>query len=87
MRGTESSDRPLHQAVRSRLPCRRSDRQKGELVDWNAITLYILGAFGVISLAATLLTSLVRQLPELVDAVRTALSSLRGPGGQDGDDS
>lgn len=56
-------------------------------MDWNAITLYILGAFGVISLAATLLTSLVRQLPELVDAVRTALSSLRGPGGQDGDDS
>jgi hypothetical protein len=48
-------------------------------MDWNSITLFVLGAFGILSLFVTMLTSLARQLPELANALRAAWSSFRRP--------
>lgn len=48
-------------------------------MDWNSITLFVLGAFGILSLLVTMLTSLARQLPELANALRAAWSSFRRP--------
>ncbi|MGW5129462.1 hypothetical protein ACWEQ7_36535 [Streptomyces sp. NPDC004069] len=51
-------------------------------MDWNAITVTVLAVFGVLSLFVTLLTQLVNQLPDLIKAVRRALSALK-PGDDD----
>lgn len=48
-------------------------------MDWNSITLFVLGAFGILSLFVTMLTSLARQLPELANALRAAWSAFRRP--------
>ncbi|MFJ8628177.1 MULTISPECIES: hypothetical protein [Kitasatospora] len=50
-------------------------------MDWNALTLFLLAAFGVLGLVVTQLTALVKQLPELVDALRKLRESFRGRGG------
>lgn len=55
-------------------------------MEWNSLTLYVLGLFGLLSLVATLLTSFFKQVPELADAVRAAWRSLRGERRRDEED-
>ncbi|MFF7868976.1 hypothetical protein ACFZCT_21300 [Streptomyces qaidamensis] len=52
-------------------------------MDWNSLTLTVLAVFGLLSLVVTLLVQLIKQLPELIRAVREMLSALKPDG--DGD--
>ncbi|WP_406349831.1 hypothetical protein [Streptomyces sp. NBC_00658] len=56
-------------------------------MDWNSITLYVLGFFGLLSLVVTLLTSLIGQVPDLAAVIRAAGRSLKGERDDDSDDS
>ncbi|MEV7925991.1 hypothetical protein [Kitasatospora sp. NPDC088779] len=68
---------------RAEAACRpvRSPERPSNDVDWNAATLFLLAAFGILSLAITQLIVLVKQLPELVEALRKLRDSFRGSGG------
>ncbi|MFJ3547660.1 hypothetical protein [Streptomyces sp. NPDC090114] len=46
-------------------------------MDWNSITLTVLAVFGLLSLVVTLLVQLIKQLPELIGAVREMTSALK----------
>ncbi|MER6788854.1 hypothetical protein ABT330_30275 [Streptomyces sp. NPDC000658] len=46
-------------------------------MDWNSLTLTVLAVFGLLSLVVTLLVQLIKQLPELIGAVREMMSALK----------
>lgn len=46
-------------------------------MDWNSLTLTVLAVFGLLSLVVTLLIQLIKQLPELIGAVREMMSALK----------
>lgn len=46
-------------------------------MDWNSLTLTVLAVFGLLSLVVTLLVQLIKQLPELIHAVREMMSALK----------
>ncbi|MET9107623.1 hypothetical protein [Streptomyces zhihengii] len=46
-------------------------------MDWNSLTLTVLAVFGLLSLVVTLLIQLIKQLPELIRAVREMLAALK----------
>lgn len=54
-------------------------------MDWNSLTLTVLAVFGLLSLVVTLLVQLVKQLPELIRAIREMLTALKPDG--EGDES
>lgn len=46
-------------------------------MDWNSLTLTVLAVFGLLSLVVTLLVQFIKQLPELIRAVREMLAALK----------
>ncbi|WP_225625573.1 hypothetical protein [Streptomyces werraensis] len=46
-------------------------------MDWNSLTLTVLAVFGLLSLVVTLLVQFIKQLPELIGAVREMMSALK----------
>jgi hypothetical protein len=49
-------------------------------MNWDLLNSWIFDASGFIVLIITLLTTIIRQLPDLIDATRQAIKSIHGQG-------